>query len=59
MKIDIPISRLELIDEALATQIRLLDSYVNKAPEQQSRLARFRSVKYDIETLLLRGDDND
>ena len=45
--------RLRLIDEALATQIRLLDSYINKGRDQELRLAWFRQVKHEVETLLL------
>lgn len=53
MKIDISRRRLELIDEALATQIRLIDAYINKGPDQLERLAWFQLVKYEIETFLL------
>lgn len=45
--------RLRLIDEALATQIRLIDSYINKDRDQEVRLAWFRQVKSEVEQRLL------
>lgn len=45
--------RLRLIDEALATQIRLIDSYINKTHDQEVRLAWFRQVKSEVENTLL------
>jgi len=47
-------NNLKLISEALDTQIRLLDSYINKNQEQEARILRFRLIKDDIDTLLLR-----
>jgi len=45
--------RLRLIDEALATQIRLIDAYINKDRDQEVRLAWFRQVKSEVEQRLL------
>lgn len=45
--------RLRLIDEALATQIRLIDAYINKGRDQEVRLAWFRQVKSEVEQRLL------
>ena len=53
MILDLSTERVRLIDEALKTQIRLMDSYINKGPDQLNRLAAFRQVQYEIETILL------
>lgn len=45
--------RLRLIDEALSTQIRLIDAYINKDRDQEVRLAWFRQVKSEVEQRLL------
>lgn len=53
VKLTLSIERLELIKEALDTQVRLIDSYINKGPDQEFRLAKFRAVQRDIEEILL------
>lgn len=53
VKLTLSIERLELIKEALDTQVRLIDSYINKGPDQELRLARFRAVQREIEDILL------
>lgn len=44
---------LQLIDEALGTQIRLLSARINKTRDDEIRIWQFEKVKADIETLLL------
>lgn len=53
MRLDLSTERVRLIDEALKTQIRLLESYINKDADQMIRLEKFRQVQYEIETALL------
>lgn len=53
VKLEFSVERVELIKEALDTQVRLLDSYINKGPDQELRLARFRAVQREIDDILL------
>lgn len=53
VKLTLSIERLELIKEALDTQVRLIDSYINKGSDQEFRLAKFRAVQREIEDILL------
>lgn len=53
VKLEFSVERVELIKEALDTQVRLLDSYINKGPDQEHRLARFRAVQREIDDILL------
>lgn len=53
VKLTLSIERMELIKEALDTQVRLIDSYINKGPDQEFRLAKFRAVQREIEEILL------
>lgn len=53
MKIDISETRLILIQEALETQIRLLESYINRDAALQAKIDRFKSLKMDIDTVML------
>lgn len=45
--------RVELIKEALDTQVRLLDSYINKNDRLERRLMKFQHVRQEIEEILL------
>ncbi len=53
MKIEISREQLKLVSEALATQIRLIDAYINKEDDQIIRMMKFHRVKYVIDALLL------
>ena len=46
--------RVELIKEALDTQVRLLKSYINRDDKLDYRIARFEIVQRDIEEALLK-----
>lgn len=54
MTIDISDRNLELISAALATQIRLLDSYINPDRDLLLKLAAFKCLKDDIDEIRLR-----
>lgn len=45
--------RVELIKEALDTQVRLLKSYINRDDKLEYRIAHFETVQHDIEEALL------
>lgn len=53
IKLEIPGQKLELIAQALRTQIRLLESYMNRSDEMQLEINKFRSLLIDIEQVLL------
>lgn len=53
VKLEFSVERVELIKEALDTQVRLLDSYINKGEDQQLRLDRFRYLQHEIDDILL------
>ena len=53
VKLEFSVERVELIKEALDTQVRLLDAYINKGPEQELRLARFRHLQHEMGDILL------
>lgn len=53
VRLEFSVERVELIKEALDTQVRLLDSYINKGDDQQLRLARFRHLQHEIDDILL------
>ena len=48
MKVEMPRHNLEMIRDAVSTQIRLIDAYVNKSPEQVSRLEEYRNIWFDL-----------
>ena len=50
---DISYRNLQMISEALGTQIRLMSSYINKTQEQEIKILHFRKLKEDIDILLL------
>ena len=45
--------KLELIDEALGTQLRLLKSYINKSDRDLARIEAFKALKREVEARLL------
>ena len=53
MQMNLSTDRVLLINEALKTQIRLMESYINKGADQMIRLEKFRRIQYEIETALL------
>lgn len=53
IKMQLSRDRVELIKEALDTQVRLLDSYINKNDRLERRLMKFQHVRQEIEEILL------
>ena len=49
----IELRKLELIDEALGTQIRLLSSYINKSDRDLVRIEAFKSLRDEVQRHLL------
>lgn len=45
-------NELEMARRALASQIRLMDSYVNKTREQQLRLMEFRDLYSKVDRII-------
>lgn len=45
-------NELEMARRALASQIRLMDSYVNKTREQQLRLVEFRDLYSKVDRII-------
>lgn len=56
MKMEISYKYLELIETALATQIRLLSSYINKTRDQEIEIEAYKAVKHDIDELIKQYD---
>ena len=54
MTVEISEHNMGLIQEALATQIRLLKSYINPDDELRSRIMNFERLKNDVDDLMLR-----
>ena len=52
MTIQIRNSDLELVRQALETQIRLTNSYVNKTQEQQLRLIEFQDLHSKVNRII-------
>lgn len=45
-------NELEMARRALASQVRLMDSYVNKTREQQLRLVEFRDLYSKVDRII-------
>lgn len=54
MKIEISEYNMTLIQEALATQLRLLESYVHPDEAIIEKIMNFQRLKADVDELLLR-----
>ena len=52
--ITMPRRKLELIEKALATQVRLLSSYINRDDDLELRIREFNNLHEDIQELLLK-----
>lgn len=52
MTIEVTRHNLEMLRDAVSTQIRLIDAYVNKSPEQVSRLEEYRNIWFDLYDLV-------
>ena len=53
IKFTLSMERVQLLKEALDTQVRLIDAYINKDRDQEIRLAKFQHLQHEFETLLL------
>ena len=52
--ITMPRRKLELIEKALATQVRLLSSYINRDDDLDLRIREFNYLHEDIQDTLLK-----
>lgn len=52
--ITMPRRKLELIEKALATQVRLLSSYINRDDDLELRIREFNYLHEDIQDMLLK-----
>lgn len=52
--ITMPRRKLELIEKALATQVRLLSSYINRDDELELKIREFNYLHEDIQDMLLK-----
>ena len=52
--ITMPRRKLELIEKALATQVRLLSSYINRDDDLELKIREFNYLHEDIQELLLK-----
>lgn len=52
--ITMPRRKLELIEKALATQVRLLSSYINRDDDLELRIREFNNLHEDIQDMLLK-----
>lgn len=52
--ITMPRRKLELIEKALATQVRLLSSYINRDDDLELRIREFNHLHEDIQDTLLK-----
>lgn len=57
LTIQIHRDELELARHALASQIRLMDSYVNKTEEQQLRLMEFQDLYFKVDKIIETNPD--
>ena len=57
LTIQIHRDELELARHALASQIRLMDSYINKTEEQQLRLMEFQDLYFKVNRILETNPD--
>lgn len=53
LKFEVSRERLELVKEAVDTQVRLLDAYINKRADQIIRLHKFQIIQSELEGILL------
>ncbi len=53
IKFEFSRERVELMKEAVDTQVRLIDAYINKQDDQIIRLQKFQHIQYDLERILL------
>jgi len=49
-----PRRKLELIEKALATQVRLLSSYINRDDDLELKIREFNYLHEDIQDMLLK-----
>lgn len=52
--ITMPRRKLELIEKALATQVRLISSYINRDDDLELRIREFNHLHEDIQDMLLK-----
>jgi len=52
--ITMPRRKLELIEKALATQVRLLSSYINRDDDLELKIREFNYLHEDIQDMLLK-----